>query len=457
VHQLQQYCFFLSSAATHLQKLDLQTDAAIAAMSSIGGSTDREVARRRLSSAAIRAQVAEQLKSETLGTASNCRVTCHIPLARLPQKLLKQYGSLLPTREEALALRTKDSNWRVCIASTTDHMSEALENTLPSSERDAAKTRAMAMRDGRSNGYPQHHMQSMSKPQFWWSSRPSSVSNSVDTIMFVSKDPNVVITQIHITPLRDPNHLQNVYLWKEMIVRAFHIPPDGRDCGASSEPLNGSAVSADHSRPTDFPLAFSCSPEERDAEIESIPVDVARELDEDDENNPEMAANFRRAKWLRRALGKLIRRRRQKRQRERELSQGLARTGAMDVSLGQTNSESGESENWTVQNHPLAEITPAKSGFRTIDQVLTKATGRRDSGNPAPVFEMHLQEYDNTISKHSSATIVIEMPMPYGVVANTVSITLLGKNFEQFAGAGFLACVERVDIIGFPLNQERST
>lgn len=41
--------------------------------------------------------------------------------------------------------------------------------------------------------------------------------------------------------------------------------------------------------------------------------------------------------------------------------------------------------------------------------------------------------------------------MPVNVIANVVSLTLIGKNHEQTAGRGYYTCIESVDCLGIPL------
>jgi len=46
---------------------------------------------------------------------------------------------------------------------------------------------------------------------------------------------------------------------------------------------------------------------------------------------------------------------------------------------------------------------------------------------------------------------ILKYEFPAGVVANVIKIVLVGKNVEQFAGSGYFACIERLDIHGIPL------
>mmetsp|Transcript_8959 Transcript_8959/g.21308 ORF Transcript_8959/g.21308 Transcript_8959/m.21308 type:complete len:450 (-) Transcript_8959:145-1494(-) len=43
--------------------------------------------------------------------------------------------------------------------------------------------------------------------------------------------------------------------------------------------------------------------------------------------------------------------------------------------------------------------------------------------------------------------------LPYGVIGNVITITLVGKNFRQFDESGYYACVQRVATLGIPLHE----
>jgi hypothetical protein len=262
--------------------------------------------------------------------------------------------------------------------------------------------------------------------------------------MFVTKDPNVVITQIHITPLRDQDNLWNVYTWKEMIVRAYNKPPHSQDEGASKDMLNHSSPTTAHSPPTELPLAFSCAFAEQDVETEHISENCVSESDETEDHC------IRETKWPSQIISKLMRRKRLSPQGDESTT---CRQASANVVPDTANKIHGNGVT-PDQGSSISAVTPTIKGNQTIDQVLASITAPNGTkaNAPTPVFEMHLKQHH--FSKHNSTTIVIEMPMPVGVVANTVTLTLLGKNFEKSAGSGFLAAVERVDIIGFPLRKQ---
>jgi hypothetical protein len=88
-------------------------------------------------------------------------------------------------------------------------------------------------------------------------------------------------------------------------------------------------------------------------------------------------------------------------------------------------------------HHPRMPASRAAPGQDTINEVLEGQTPVYES-DPLPV------------QPHSSE--MIRCPLPPGVVANVVTITLIGKNAEQFQGSGYYyACVEHLDCRGIPL------
>lgn len=81
----------------------------------------------------------------------------------------------------------------------------------------------------------------------------------------------------------------------------------------------------------------------------------------------------------------------------------------------------------------------AAAGKTTIDALLQ---------DQIPVYES--PEYD--IVADSDNLQKFHFPAQ-GIIANVITITLIGKNFEQFRGSGYYTCVERVDCLGIPLNE----
>lgn len=121
------------------------------------------------------------------------------------------YGTALPSRSEAKFLR-ENTDRRVCVASTTDHEKEAIENVLQDDDYQFNIVRT---------NWEDDSMVS------WWSSQPAPRDNSIETLMFATKYPLTVILRVKICPLRDPylSMIQDVfYTWKKTVIRAYRLP-----------------------------------------------------------------------------------------------------------------------------------------------------------------------------------------------------------------------------------------
>jgi len=81
----------------------------------------------------------------------------------------------------------------------------------------------------------------------------------------------------------------------------------------------------------------------------------------------------------------------------------------------------------------------------TIDQLLAQGGG----GGATLVYESC---FDDPVGGDRETTLVLSKSSG-GVVANVITLTLVGKRFEQRTGLGYYACVERVDCTGIPLYQ----
>ncbi|KAL7577064.1 hypothetical protein ACA910_006804 [Epithemia clementina (nom. ined.)] len=120
--------------------------------------------------------------------------------------------------------------------------------------------------------------------------------------------------------------------------------------------------------------------------------------------------------------------------------------GSFPVSRSNPTATSGESENNNNQSALIDRhnfflsrliITRAPPDHATIEATLQ---------GHEPVFESK----PFTIPPHSDD--VYKFPLPDGgVVANVITIELIGKNHEQFPQQGYFACVERVNVLGIPL------
>jgi hypothetical protein len=126
-----------------------------------------------------------------------------------------QPGSVLLSREEANIIRD-DLGKRTCAASTTDFLQESLENVLSDGNQD----------DG-TVPLPLNRLR-------WWSSKPSPTKESNEVLLFTTRYPVALISEVKIKPLLDPahhlvrRHLRegegDFYTWKKTVFRAFRLP-----------------------------------------------------------------------------------------------------------------------------------------------------------------------------------------------------------------------------------------
>jgi hypothetical protein len=106
------------------------------------------------------------------------------------------------------------------------------------------------------------------------------------------------------------------------------------------------------------------------------------------------------------------------------------------------------------------DADPAPAAISTVDPMMADIRRRRAAAAAGkttietllhgqfPVYES--PEYD--IVSDSDNLQKFNFPAP-GVIANVITITLVGKNFEQFLGSGYYTCVEQVDCLGIPLDE----
>ena len=66
--------------------------------------------------------------------------------------------------------------------------------------------------------------------------------------------------------------------------------------------------------------------------------------------------------------------------------------------------------------------------------------------NQEPVFEQAYPTHD----PGSDSTITWNLPL--GVLANVITVELVGKNKEQTQGSGYYACVDTLDCKGITLD-----
>ena len=109
-------------------------------------------------------------------------------------------GTLLADQETAVRLKRLGSR-RACVASTTDHTTEQIENILPNSR--------------------------LFRSPPYWSSQPSPDQASNETLLFASKYPLSLIRKVMIKPLQEPDRSREprlVYTWKQTVIRAYRLP-----------------------------------------------------------------------------------------------------------------------------------------------------------------------------------------------------------------------------------------
>jgi hypothetical protein len=134
-----------------------------------------------------------------------------------------QHGSVFVSRREACRVRDSGSGYRTCIASTTHQASiEEVENVLFDPDNvEVENLSAMHYMTG-TNLWLLHHGRLR-----WWSSIPSPTSESNEVLLFMTRCPIALITEVKVKPLRDPYvymETGGVYTWKKTLIRAFRIP-----------------------------------------------------------------------------------------------------------------------------------------------------------------------------------------------------------------------------------------
>ena len=257
-----------------------------------------------------------------------------------------QYGSLLLTQTQAHEY-FQDTDHRICAASTTDHINEAIENVLPT--------------QGGSRGY--YRVADSSR---WWSSQPNTDTESEETLLFALNHPTNLLTQVSIKPLRDPFNRRDVYTWKETIIRAYYIK------NTAQSPQQAVTATGDNESSSILHIGNPCS--------------------------------FRRG-------------------------------------AAQTDPERRRRQ----QQQQFFQLAPtAQPDQESIEQVLRNQTPVYENPSRCPVPPGHSD--------------MLHYRLPLGVVANVVTVTLVGKRCEQFQGSGqYFACVEYLDCRGIPLVSSSSS
>lgn len=126
------------------------------------------------------------------------------------------YGSLLVQKEIALTLRERNEG-RTCLASTTEYTKECIEHVLPET--------------GFELPLASEEMNSITDLDFtlgglWWSSRPSATQDTNELLLFTTRYPVALISDVAIKPLLDPFNRETVYTWKNTVIRAYRLGAD---------------------------------------------------------------------------------------------------------------------------------------------------------------------------------------------------------------------------------------
>jgi F-box domain len=270
------------------------------------------------------------------------------------------HGNILVPRATATQLR-RGGTRRACVASSTDHVQEQLENCLMDETDEslaAAAAAAAADQNGAGDADDDFDGTMLNHPLWirWWSSAPATSDQTSDTLLFSFRYPLASLSAMHLKPLRDPYYPNGpVYTWRKTILRVYNIPAEQLQLGNIVVPPFASSAA-----PCSFPVA-----------PDTTPVDL-------------------RGHRIINVMGGLV-----------------------------------------MENSPIAP-----SDRPTCDAVLKDQT---------PVYE---KEHDVPLKCGG----ILSYTLPVGVIGNAIAVELVGKRFEQRRGAGYFACVQRVECVGIPLD-----
>lgn len=164
---------------------------------------------------------------------------------------------MLPLRTEATSL--KRDGFRVCAASSTDHVREAIEYVLSDGQPVSDLT-------------DEDYAWMMSRNRlFWWSSRPTLSQESIETLLFTTKCPLALISQVKVKPLRDPYLLRQgedavSYTWSKTVIKAYRLPIELLAFPDAPPILSG------------FPCLFQTRASTEDPGIRALPHQLAAQL-----------------------------------------------------------------------------------------------------------------------------------------------------------------------------------
>mmetsp|Transcript_14357 Transcript_14357/g.19992 ORF Transcript_14357/g.19992 Transcript_14357/m.19992 type:complete len:554 (+) Transcript_14357:227-1888(+) len=232
------------------------------------------------------------------------------------------------------------------------------------------------------------HHSNLSSGNSWWSSRPSTSNETPETLLFTTRYPLTLLSDVFIKPLLDPFDGKTCYTWNRLVIRAY-LFQDTNELGEDTTPIgssssfsskDGDSTTEDRSSPSSLSSTTLSSTAATARIVPGYPSRIVVHQED------EQTRNFRRR---------------------------------------------------TTDLNPH-EQRRAKCDQDVIDNLLQ---------NQTPVYESQLYEIVNSNNVNFQR---YSFPQP-GIVANVVTITLKGKNSKQFDHTGYYACVDRVVIRGIPL------
>lgn len=162
-------------------------------------------------------------KQEVVGNNDDSRADDQVK--ENDKRILKtlEFGSILPTRDDSFLLRKVYGHFRTCLASTTDQENEFIENVI------------------RDNLTIENYSSSIRLPRraTYWSSKPSGVPESNETLLFTTKYPDSLVSKVCIKPLQDPYIGDRCYTWKNISIKAYRLSAEklNRDYGHQEESI----------------------------------------------------------------------------------------------------------------------------------------------------------------------------------------------------------------------------
>mmetsp|Transcript_16223 Transcript_16223/g.24510 ORF Transcript_16223/g.24510 Transcript_16223/m.24510 type:complete len:343 (-) Transcript_16223:340-1368(-) len=123
-----------------------------------------------------------------------------------------EMGSVLVGRQTARDRLRRRISPRTCFASTTDNISERIENVLMDEEAkdDWKSIRMPSLEIGRSLwGNP------------YWSSAESPSSDTSEILLFRTEHPTTLISEVAIKP--DTDHYNKTYSWKSVVLKVYSL------------------------------------------------------------------------------------------------------------------------------------------------------------------------------------------------------------------------------------------